>query len=110
MEHFPFRAPAGTHGHIYQMLRDHLEYLVTGDADMPDWKRKKLRNFYRHLELNGLVVEYSPDIPSNEHAVNGGFIYRERTAADENLILRKNRHTRLSEENKQHWMMPEQWP
>lgn len=107
MDHFPWRVPAGFQGaSINRRMRDHAEYMATGGYGMSADKLRRLRSFYRHLEDNGLVVEFHPDIPPSEGVVTGGFAFRNRMTSDGRLIIRVNEHTQLTPPGHSLWTLP----
>lgn len=97
--------------YLHKRLHDHAEYMMTRRGEgMQDYKLRELAWFYDHLDRNNLVVEFDPNItPSEEYSV-GGYVYRDRRAADEDLIIRLNQYATLSEEDKPFWRFPEQRP
>jgi hypothetical protein len=92
----------------YQRLRDHGEFMVNrGFHGMSDDKIKRLKSWWRFLRENDVVLEFDPAIPPTPGvAPHGGFRYVSRPASDENLLIRINEHTNLTEEGKLIWCWP----
>ena len=94
---------------VFQRLRDHAEYMLTGGEDLDFLKLSRLKGFYEKLG-KGLVVEFDPAIPPSEGIAAGGFAYRERLESDGDLLIRVNKHTHLSDEGREMWRMPKVMP
>jgi hypothetical protein len=91
----------------FKRLRDHGEWVATGGVGMSDDKLTRLRAFYRKLRDDNLVVEYDPTIPPIPGVSNkGGWAYRQRTPTDEDLLIRVNEYTNLTEEGRGIWRLP----
>lgn len=94
---------------VFQRLRDHAEYMITGGEGLDFLKLSRLKGFYEKLG-KGLVVEFDPAIPPSEGVAAGGFAYRERLESDGDLLIRVNEYTHLSDEGRKVWVMPKQLP
>lgn len=112
LEHFPWKvsepmlqcAP-------YKRLRDHGEYMATGGKGMSKDKLDRLRSWYRKLREDDVVLEFDPDIPPIKKVSNkGGFAYRPRRKSDNDLLIRVNKHTKLTSEGKLIWRFPPKEP
>jgi hypothetical protein len=91
----------------YQRLRDHGEFMATGGRGMNEDKLKRLRSWWRQLLEENVVVEFDPNIPPLPGvSPHGGFAYRERVSDDDDLLIRVNEHTRLTEEGVMIWCWP----
>jgi serine protease inhibitor len=91
----------------YQRLRDHGEFMATGGRGMSEGKLKRLRNWWRKLREENLVVEFDSNIPPIPGvSPYGGFAYRERVSDDDDLLIRVNEHTRLTKEGEMIWCWP----
>ena len=94
---------------VFQRLRDHAEYMLTGGEGLDFLKLSRLKGFYEKLG-KGLVVEFDPAIPPSEGVAAGGFAYRERLESDGDLLIRVNGHTHLSDEGRKVWRLPDVMP
>lgn len=99
------------HGHDkavpYKRLRDHGEFMQTGGQGMNEDKLKRLRSWWKKLRDENLVVEFDPSIPPIKGlSPHGGFAYRDRTLEDDDLLIRLNEHTTLTEEGEMIWCWP----
>lgn len=95
----------------YRRLRDHGEYIATGGIGMSEDKLKRLRNFYNKLRTQDLVVEYDPSIPPTPGVSNmGGFAFRPRTPEDDDLLIRVNEYTALTDRGRMIWRFPPRDP
>ncbi|QDP44655.1 immunity repressor [Mycobacterium phage NothingSpecial] len=92
----------------YQRLRDHGEYMRVGSfRTMSEDKKKRLLSWWKMLRDNDLVLEFDPDLPPEPGvAPYGGFRYVPRTDADDDLLIRVNEHTNLTEEGEMIWCWP----
>jgi hypothetical protein len=112
LEHFPFEV--STHqsqSSPYRRLRDHGEYVATGGVGMSQDKLKRLRSFYKKLRDEGVVLEYDPHIPPINGVSNkGGWAFRDRTPKDDELLIRVNQFTNLTDEGRKIWRFPPQDP
>jgi hypothetical protein len=91
----------------YKKLRDHGEFMATGGRGMSEDKLNRLRTWWRKLRDENLVVEFDPNIPPMPGvSPYGGFAYQERVSDDDDLLIRVNEHTRLTEEGKMIWCWP----
>lgn len=92
---------------VYQRLRDHGEFMLTGGGAMSEDKLKRLRSWWRKLRADDVVVEFDPTIPPVPGvSPHGGFAYRQRTPDDGDLLIRVNEHTQLTEEGRRLWCWP----
>lgn len=107
-QHWPFKVPAEmSQTAPYKRLRDHGEYFATGGKGMSRDQLNRLRAFYRKLRDEGLVVEFDPAIPPIPGVSNkGGWAYRPRKPKDDDLLIRVNEHTHLTEYGKRIWRFP----
>ncbi|QAY08650.1 immunity repressor [Mycobacterium phage Rajelicia] len=106
---YPFKVPEPlSQCAPHKRLRDHGEYIATRGKGMKEYKLKRLRSFYRMLRENNWVVEFDPDIPPIPGvSKRGGWAYRERQESDEDLLIRVNEYTTLSEIGRHHiWRFP----
>lgn len=112
LETFPWQVPeAMCQTSPYRRMRDHGEYIATGGKGMTEDKLRRLRNFYRKLREQDLVLEFDPTIPPIPGVSNkGGFAYRPRRSADADLLIRVNEHTDLTAEGRLIWCFPPQDP
>lgn len=110
-KNFPWKVPHrfGQMG-LRRAMRDHGEYVATGGKGMTKQKLARVLALYRKLTELDAVVEFSPDIPPNEHASAGGFRLVPRQDSDGDLMIRLNEHATLTEEGKMIWRIPEKWP
>ena len=93
---------------VFQSLRDHGEFVVTGGETMSDYQLNRLGAFYRTLREANVVVEYNPQIPPQPGlAKNGGFALRPRRQVDGDLLIRVNEYTRLTDESRKIWRLPD---
>lgn len=104
-----------THAHgkaaPYKRLRDHAEYMVTSGKGMSEDKLKRLRTFYKRMRDEDLVIEFDPNLPPEPGvSPNGGFAYRKREMSDDDLLIRVNEYTRLSELGETIWCFPPEDP
>lgn len=107
-DHFPFKAPRPfSQQSPCRRLRDHGEYMATGGKGMSEAKLKRLRAFYKKLRDENVVVEFDPNIPPTPGVCrDGGFAFRTRLPEDEDLLVRVNEYTTLSEEGRMIWRFP----
>lgn len=108
LQHWPFVVPA-EQGQCapYKRLRDHAEYFVTGGLGMAEDRLSRLRGFYNKLREDDLVVEYDPAIAPTPGVSNkGGWAYRKRRKADEDLLIRVNEHTFMTDKAFMIWRFP----
>lgn len=108
MDHFPWKVPAiQSHASAYRRLRDHGEYVATGGVGMDEEKIRRLRSFYRKLKDDDVVVEFDPEIPPVKGvSTKGGWAFRKRLPEDQDLIIRVNEHTNLTDEGRMIWRLP----
>ncbi|APC46194.1 immunity repressor [Mycobacterium phage StarStuff] len=91
----------------YQRLRDHGEYMRVGSfKTMSEDKRKRLLSWWKMLRDNDLVVEFDPNIEPYPGMAGGGFRYVPRTIEDDDLLIRVNEHTNLTDEGEMIWCWP----
>jgi transcriptional regulator with XRE-family HTH domain len=112
LQHFPFKVPVEMgQTSPYRRLRDHGEYIATGGVGMTEDQLQRLRSFYRKLREENLVLEFHPNIPPIPGVSNkGGWEYRHRTPTDEDLLIRANEYTNLTEEGRGIWRLPPHGP
>lgn len=92
---------------VYRRLRDHGEFMQTGGVGISREKMTSLKNWWRKLRDENLVVEFDPNIPPIPGvASRGGFTYRERTIEDDDLLIRVNDYTDLADEGAMIWCWP----
>lgn len=108
LKEFPFDVPERmTQATQYKLLRHHGEFVATGGVGMNPDKLKRLRSWYRKLRGENLVVEFDPALPPEPGVCAvGGFTYRQRQPEDSDLLIRVNKHTRLTDEGKATWRLP----
>lgn len=110
-QHFPFRAGSRFHASTYErLLRNHMEYMVTGGKGMSEDKLRRLQSFYNKLRDGDLVVEFDPDNPPSPGNKPGGYELRKREDSDGDLIIRVNDHANLTDEGKMLWRWPPRFP
>lgn len=112
MQHFPWQTGEKfNEASPNRRLRDHAEYQATNGMGMSKDKLKRLRSFYRKLIDEHLVIEFDPTIPPIPGVSSvGGFAYRKRQASDDDLMIRMNQYTNLSEEGLVIWRLPDKLP
>lgn len=72
---------------------------------MDESKLARLRGFYRRLRDQ--VIEYDPKIPPIPGVSSqGGWAYRPRRKSDEDLLIRVNEYTDLTEQGRVIWRFP----
>jgi DNA-binding XRE family transcriptional regulator len=110
--HFPWQVPHQMNQCApYRRMRDHGEYMATGGKGMSQDKLQRLRSFYKKLRDNNLVLEFDPTLPPEPGvASQGGFAFKKRLKSDNDLLIRKNSYTTLSEEGKMIWRFPPEDP
>lgn len=94
----------------YQRLRDHGEYMRVGSfKSMSEEKQRRLKSWWKMLRDKNLVLEFDPTIPPNSDGVApyGGFRYVPRVEADDDLLIRVNEHTTLTDEGELLWVFPD---
>lgn len=108
LDHFPFQVSAEQQqASPCRNLRNHAEYVATGGIGMSDDKMRRLESFWDKLRNEGLVVEYDPSIPPVKGVSNkGGWAFRHREARDEDLLIRVNEFTDLTEKGRTIWRLP----
>lgn len=116
LEHYPWKTGERFHDStVNRSMRDHAEYYATGRDGMPAWKLERLRSFYRHLINENVVVEFDPAIPGMDPEETrtgdwgdtvGGFVFRPREHRDGDLMIRVNKHTRLTKQGELIWRLP----
>ncbi|ANA87018.1 immunity repressor [Gordonia phage Strosahl] len=91
----------------YRRLRDHGEYMRTGGKGMSEDKLNRLKKWWKKLRDEDIVVEFDPEIPPTPGvAKTGGFAYRPRVIGDDDLLIRVNEHTNLTDEGEMIWCWP----
>lgn len=109
MKEWPFKVPVHMgNTSPYKRLRDHLEYVATGGLGMTEDSLKRLQGFYNKLRDNNLVVEFDPSLPPipGVSGSAGGWAYRKRRKSDGELLIRKNKHTNITEKGMMIWRFP----
>lgn len=91
-------------------LRDHLKFAAGKSEDISEERWVLLQNFYKRLREGDLVVEYDPNIPPSEGISTGGWAFRPRLESDDDLIIRVNEYTNLSDEGEFVWVLPPELP
>ncbi|ARQ94637.1 immunity repressor [Mycobacterium phage Journey13] len=92
----------------YQRLRDHGEYMRVGSfRTMSEDKRKRLVSWWKMLRDNNWVLEFDPSIEPYEGMAGGGFRYVPREERDDDLLIRVNEHTNLTDEGELIWSWPD---
>lgn len=110
-QHYPWVAGVRFNGaSTEKRMRDHAEYMATGGKGMSEDKLRRLAAFYRKLMDQNLVVEFDPDIPPSDGNKHGGFAFRTRKPSDGELIIRANKHTRITDEGLRLWTLPPALP
>lgn len=106
LQHFPFQVPSHqTQTSPYRRLREHGEFMATGGVGMDESKLARLRGFYRRLRDQ--VIEFDPRIPPIPGVSSqGGWAYRPRRKSDEDLLIRVNEYTDLTEQGRVIWRFP----
>ncbi|ERB55290.1 hypothetical protein N806_29685 [Rhodococcus sp. P27] len=112
LQHFPWDVPVHMgQSSPYRRLRDHGEYVATGGVGMTEDKLKRLRTFYKRLRDGNLVVEFDPELPPERGVSSvGGFAFRNREPDDDDLLIRVNEYTHLTDEGKMIWRFPPREP
>ena len=107
-EHFPWKVPAEQcQSAPYRRMRDHGEYAATWGEGMSQDKLKRLSAFHQKFRHGGLVLEFDPDLPPELGVANkGGFAFQKRTPEDEDLLMRVNGYTHLTEQGRLIWRLP----
>lgn len=105
---WPFDVPTElTQTSPYRNLRNHAEYVITGGKGMSEDSLKRLKAFHDKLRDENVVVEFDPNIPPIPGVSNkGGWAFRGRLPKDGDLLLRVNKHTRITEEGRRIWRLP----
>lgn len=112
LKHFPWKVPQEmSETAPARKMRDHGEFIATGGKGMSDATLTRLRNFYKKLRDEDLVLEFDPEIPPEPGLSNkGGFAYRPRRPEDGDLLIRVNEHTTLTEQGRMIWRFPPREP
>ena len=112
LDHFPWKVPNRfTTASTYRRMRDHAEFAVTGGVGMRPTDLRRLRTFYRRLIDDDLVVEFDPDIPPKKgFAKCGGWALRDRKPGDGDLMIRVNEYTKITDEGRLLWRIPQTLP
>ncbi|WP_280350388.1 XRE family transcriptional regulator [Nocardia abscessus] len=108
LDHFPWRVKKQfIQTSPYRLMRLHGEWVATDGEGMPEYKLKRLRSWYKMLREKNVVLEYNPEFPIVPKVSNkGGFKYQPRLPDDEDLLIRDNEHTTLTEEGLTIWRLP----
>lgn len=68
---------------------------------------RRLKNWWKKIRNDDVVVEFDPEIPPIKGvSAHGGFAYRPRVMGDDDLLIRVNEHTTLTEEGEMIWCWP----
>lgn len=112
LQAWPWAVPARqSQASPYRRMRDHGEYIATGGKGMREDQLRRLRNFYRKLRDENLVVEFDPTIPPIPGVSNrGGWAFRDRLPSDGDLIIRVNEYANITEEGRRIWTFPRREP
>lgn len=111
-ENWPWDVPQPmSKASCYRRLREHMEYMVTGGRGMPEDQLSRLRGFYKKLRDENVVVEFDPNLPPEEGvSPTGGFAYRNRLPEDDDLLIRVNEFTNLTEQGRRIFRFPRREP
>jgi len=113
-DNWPFKVPVDMgNQYPFQLLRDHLEYMMTNGKGMAEDRLKRLRSFYQKMRDQDLVLEFDPNIPPEQGvSPRGGFAYRKRRKSDRGLLIRVNGHTDTNtiEQGRHLWTFPDNYP
>lgn len=106
--HFPWMVSAEQQQQgPFRSMRNHGEYMVTNGKGMSQDKRVRLTVFYRKIREEDVVLEFDPLIPPEPGIANkGGFAFRKRIPSDQDLLIRVNDHTCLTEDGQWIWCLP----
>ena len=100
-ENFPWDVPVEMRDQgVYLSMLDHGEYMATGGVGMDQTVLAGLRMFYDGLRKTNAVLEFTPS----------GFLLRTRVNEDEDLLIRVNEHTKLTDEGEMIWCFPPREP
>lgn len=110
MQHFPFVVPVAMGmASPCRNLRNHGEKFATGGVGMDPVALKRLENFYKRLRDE--VVEFDRTLPPEEGvSTAGGWAYRPRLESDEDLLIRVNEYTDLTDQGRLIWRLPPMEP
>ncbi len=73
---------------------------------MSGQKKRLLKAWWRKLCNENVVLEFDPSIEPYPGMGGGGFRYVPRVMEDENLLIRLNQHTNLTDEGWFIWVWP----
>ncbi|AGK88000.1 transcriptional repressor [Mycobacterium phage Severus] len=106
LQHFPFQVSAyQSQTSPYRRLREHGEYMATGGVGMDKIKLGRLRGFY--AKLRDHVLEFNPEFPPEPGVSSrGGWRYVPRVSDDDDLLIRVNEYTDLTERGAMIWRFP----
>ena len=110
--HFPWDVPAELQGNpAYDLMRIHGDFMATGGNGMEPAVLARLRAFHTKLRDESLVLEFDPNIAA-EDGIDGqaGFAFRSRTIDDDELLIRVNNFTIVTEEGELIWTFPPDAP
>jgi hypothetical protein len=103
--HFPWNvAPDVVDAEPYLSMRAYGDWVATGGNGLPEATLKRARELVQLLRQNDAVLEYDPTLPAAAGLSDrGGFALRDRTPADDDLLVRANDHTNLTVEGRMIW-------
>jgi hypothetical protein len=103
--HFPWNvAPDVVDADPYLSMRAYGDWVATGGNGLPEATLNRARELVQLLRKNNAVLEYDPTLPAVAGLSDrGGFALRDRTPADDDLLVRANEHTTLTVEGRMIW-------
>jgi hypothetical protein len=107
-QHFPWDVPAELQSSpVYDLMRVHGDFMATGGRGMDASDLTRVHSFHDRLLDENAVIEFDPNIPAAD-GIDGmaGFVFRARTIDDEDLLIRANGFTVLTEEGEAIWCFP----
>lgn len=110
--HFPWDVPAELQSSpVYALMRLHGDFMATGSRGMSDADLSRVHAFHARLREEDAVIEFDPNIAADQ-GIDGaaGFAFRSRTIDDEDLLVRANGFTVLTEEGEMIWAFPPDLP
>ena len=107
VEHIPWDVrPEHKEGMPYRMLRSHLKWVVARGRGLSDGDKARLFNWYRELVDLNLVVEYDPEAPPTHGLSSGGWRYLQREESDNDLVIRVNDLSHMTDEAYEYFRLP----